>query len=198
MIPRPEGCAIFTRRSILLPLLFPLILAACGGAGPDRLPPVQPSDIASLEARILALGPGVDPAEAARAASIAYTYPRQLAVEYGITDPPLIHNTKVNAGRRPRGLCWHWAEDMENRLAAEHFQTLDLHRAIANSDVAFRIDHSTVLIGPKGGTMEDAIILDPWRFGGELYWGTVAGDKKYKWLPQEDVLERRALERANG
>lgn len=198
MTPRPEGSAIFTRRSILLPLLFPLILAACGGSGPDRLPPVQPSDIAALEARILALGPDVDPAEAAQAAFIAFHYPRQLAVEYGITDPPLIHNTKVNAGKRPRGLCWHWAEDMENRLAAEHFQTLDLHRAIANSDVAFRIDHSTVLIGRKGSTMRDAIILDPWRYGGILYWGTVAGDTKYKWLPQEDVLERRALERANG
>ena len=198
MNPRSEGSPIFNRLTIVIPILFILILAACGASGPDRLPPVLRSDVASLESQILALGPNVDPAEAARAALIAFNYPRQLAVEYGITDPPLIHNTKVNAGRRPRGLCWHWAEDMENRLAAENFQTLDLHRAIANSDVAFRIDHSTVLVGRKGGTMRDAIILDPWRFGGELYWGTVAGDTKYKWLPQENVLERRALERANG
>lgn len=178
--------------------MFTLFLAACGTPPPDRLPPVQQSEVAALEASILALGPDVDPEEAARAAYIAFHYPRKLAVEYGITDPPLIHNTKVNAGTRPRGLCWHWAEDMENRLAAENFQTLELHRAIANSDVAFRIDHSTVLIGRIGSTMEESIILDPWRFGGPLYWGSVAGDKKYKWLRQEDVLARRAAERAAG
>lgn len=179
-------------------MLLLLALAACGTKSPDRLPPVSQADVAALESRILALGPDVDPAEAARAAHIAHHYPRQLAVQYGVTDPPLIHNTKVNAGRRPRGLCWHWAEDMEKRLAAENFQTLDLHRAIANSDVAFRIDHSTVLVSSKGAPMQKAIILDPWRFGGLLFWGSLAEDTKYRWLRQEDVLEKRALERAKG
>jgi hypothetical protein len=192
-VNRPRTITI-KRIYFLVPLLFALALGACSTPAPDRLPPVAQADVAALEARILALSPTVDPAEAARAAWVAYHYPRQLAVEYGITDPPLIHNTKVNAGKRPRGLCWHWAEDMQKRLAAEHFQTLDLHRAIANSDVAFRIDHSTVLVSQKGGTLQEAIILDPWRFGGPLYWGTIAGDTKYKWLPQSDVLERRALE----
>ena len=72
----------------------------------------------------MALGPEVDPDEAARAAEIAFSYTRELAIQYQITDPPLIHNTKVNMGLKPRGLCWHWAEDMERRLKAEGFQTL--------------------------------------------------------------------------
>lgn len=174
------------------PMLLVLALAACGA---QQLPPVSQDEFAKLEARLLSLGPDVDPSEAAWAARVALTYPRQLRVEYGVTDGPLIHNTKVNAGTRPRGLCWHWAEDLENRLAAEQFQTLDLHRAIANSDVALRIDHSTVLISRKGATMQDAIILDGWRYGGELFWGSLAEDAKYKWLRQEDVLAKRALER---
>ena len=168
------------------------LLTACGAG---QLQPVAQSDVAALEARIASLG-GVDPAEAARAARIAFHYPRQLRAEYGVTDGPLIHNTKVNAGTRPRGLCWHWAEDMQKRLALEQFETLDLHRAIANSDVALRIDHSTVLISRKGASMQEAIILDPWRFGGELYWGSLAEDTKYKWLPQTEVLRKRAEKQA--
>ncbi len=187
-----EGRTIFRRFFMFAPMLLVLALAACGT---HELSPVSQNDFAKLEARLLSLGPDVDPSEATRAARIALTYPRQLRVEYGVTDGPLIHNTKVNAGTRPRGLCWHWAEDLENRLASEQFQTLDLHRAIANSDVALRIDHSTVLISRKGATMQDAIVLDGWRYGGELYWGSLAEDAKYKWLRQEDVLAKRALER---
>ena len=43
--------------------------------------------------------------------------------------------------------------------------------------------------------MQDAIVLDGWRYGGELYWGNLAEDAKYRWLRQEDVLAKRALER---
>lgn len=175
---------------LLLPALF---LAACGVG---QLQPVSQNEFDRLEARILALGPGLSAEEAARAARIALMYPRQLRVEYGVTDGPLIHNTKVNAGTRPRGLCWHWAEDMQARLAQEQFETLDLHRAIANSDVALRIDHSTVLISAKGDSMQEALVLDPWRFGGELYFGSLAEDERYKWLPQTDVLRKRAEKQA--
>ncbi len=185
------GVSMVRRSVLVLPLL--ILLAGCSGRA---LPPVQDAEVAKLASVIAGLGQDVDPEEAQRAARIALYYPRQLRVEYGVTDGPLIHNTKVNAGTRPRGLCWHWAEDMQKRLKAEGFQTLDLHRAIANSDVALRIDHSTVLISRKGAVMEDGIILDPWRFGGELYWGTLAQDTKYKWLRQTAVLEKRAKQRA--
>lgn len=177
----------------ILMVLTMLVLTACGAR---ELPPVTQNEFDRLEARILALGPEVSAEEAARAARIALMYPRQLRVEYGVTDGPLIHNTKVNAGTRPRGLCWHWAEDMQKRLAQERFETLDLHRAIANSDVALRIDHSTVLISAKGDTMQEALILDPWRFGGELYFGSLAEDVRYKWLPQTEVLRKRAEKQA--
>ena len=146
------------------------------------------SDVADLARTILALSPLIDPEEAARAASIAYAYTAQLKIQYQITDPPLIHNAKVNAGKRPRGLCWHWAEDMEKRLLAEKFQTLDIHRAIANHD-NIRIDHSTALISAKGATMFDSVILDPWRKGGTLVWMPVGDDSRYKWRPQAEVLQ---------
>lgn len=173
-------------RAVLAGIVL-LIIAACSNYGPVE---VTPDEVARLEAGLLALGPDVDPEEAARAARIAFEYTAILAREYEITDPPLIHNAKVNMGLRPRGLCWHWAEDMENRFLEEEFETLDVLRAIANSESDWLIDHSTALLAPKGGVLEDAMVLDPWRFGGRLYWGTVPEDTRYAWVPQEVVHAR--------
>ncbi len=164
------------------------ILAACG-VPQDTSAPATQNEIDQLSTGILALGPNVDPAEAARAARIAFSYSKQLAVEYQITDPPLIHNMKVNSGTKPRGLCWHWADDLEARLAQENFQTLDLHRAIANADRPLFIEHSTAILSPKGSTMANGMIVDPWRYGGKLYWGKTTEDKRYTWYPRAKVFE---------
>jgi hypothetical protein len=66
-------------------------------------------------------------------------------------------------GLKPRGLCWHWARDIEARLKQENFQTLELHRAVANSDNVFRLEHSTAVISRRGDTFAQGIVLDPWR-----------------------------------
>lgn len=169
-------------------------LVAC--AAPP--PAAGPGDIDALAREIRALSPNVSPAEADRAAHVAYEQAFRLSREYGITDPPLIHNTKVNMGLRPRGLCWHWAEDMENRLAAEQFETLALHRAIANSDNPLRIEHSTTIISARGDDMYDGVVLDPWRKGGRLTWVGTRADSDYRWLPRREVLvgKRERLRRA--
>ncbi len=182
---------IISRMKAVLAALGLAALAACGGVGPDGPPVATQDEIANLEASILKLGPEIDPSEAARAAEIAFRYTQQLAIAYEITDPPLIHNTKVNMGLRPRGLCWHWAEDMEKRLLAEDFRTLDLHRAIANADSRILIDHSTAIVSAKGAAFDDGIVLDPWRFGGRLFWAPLKEDERYTWVAREKVLDAR-------
>ena len=164
-------------------------LAACGTPRPDGPPPPGTArDVARLEQAILALGPEVDPEEAHRAARISYEHTHRLALEYQITDPPIIHNTKVNMGVKPRGLCWHWAKDMETRLKQEDFQTLDLHRAIANAKNPILLEHSTVIISRGGDTMYDGIVLDPWREGGVLFWSPTRDDHRYTWHPRAEIL----------
>lgn len=148
------------------------------------------SEVAPLANHITALSPGVDPEEASRAARIALTYPLELRQRYEVSDPPLVHNTKVNMGLKPRGLCKDWADDMEARLAAEGFETLTLHRAIANADTA-RIEHSTVIVSASGARPNEGIVLDPWRFGGDLYWGAVTEDPTYRWLPRQQAFRAR-------
>jgi hypothetical protein len=193
-----------TRRSLVLSLLA---LPACGGA-PDlntrgiggfgggdipevahpRTPPRgTEAEIAELNAALLALGPGVDPEEAARAARISYVHTHELAIQYQITDPALIHNTKVNLGLKPRGLCNDWAEDMEKRLVAEDFQTFTIHRAIG---ALVGVDHSTVIISRRGDSMYDGIVIDPWRRGGRLTWIATRDDTAWGWEPQHIVLDR--------
>jgi len=169
-----------------------LLLAAC--AAP---PPPQPEEVSRLAAAIKGLGPEVDPEEADRAAKMAYRHTHDLALEYQITDPPIVHNTKVNMGLKPRGLCWHWARDMEDRLEAENFQTLDLHRAVANADNAFRLEHSTAIISARGDAYHAGIVLDPWRKGGRLTWAGVREDTAYDWQPRDEVVARK-LERKHG
>lgn len=163
-----------------------LALAAC--APSPSLSTADTPDVAGLTRAIEAMGPGVDPEEAARAARIAYAYPRVLAQQYGITDPPLVHNSKVNLGLRPRGLCWHWAMDMEARLKQEGFRTLALHRAVANADNPFRLEHSTVILSAMGDGYRDGIVLDPWRTGGVLHWVPTREDTRYDWQPRDEVL----------
>lgn len=175
-------------RALALALTLAL-LGAC--AAP---PPSTGDEVQRLAVEIRRLGSDIDPEEADRAARIAYAYSAQLVQEYQITDPPLIHNAKVNKGLRPRGLCWHWAEDIERRLSQENFDTLTLHRAIANADNPFRIDHSTAIISRKGDTMYEGVVLDPWRYGGVLYWSPLIEDTRYDWVPRDLVLEKRRQE----
>ena len=180
---------MITRRTLVAGLAA-MPLAGCASA-PEKRAVATSADVAELTRTLLGMGADVDPGEAARAAQVAFDYTRQLAIEYQITDPPLIHNTKVNMGPRPRGLCWHWAEDMERRLDAEAFETLAMHRAIAEGR-GVRIDHSTAIISQKGDRYGDGVVLDPWRQGGVLFFAPVVEDTRYFWEAREVVLGRRA------
>lgn len=133
---------------------------------------------------------GVDVYEARAAATLAFAETHRLAQAYQIVDPPLIHNALVNAGRKPRGLCWHWAEDLEKRISAQGYRSLAMHRAIANADTATRIDHSTAIIAPRGAAWQSGIVLDPWRNAGRLFWAPVREDSHYDWEERETVMRR--------
>lgn len=179
----------------LIMLCTTLLVAGCAATPPDTTHLSQKNLIDQLDIGIANMGEGVDPAEAATAARIAYEYTAILKQQYQIVDPPLVHNTKVNMGIKPRGLCKDWADDLEARLKQENFQTLSLHRAIANADSAILIEHSTVIISRKGDDMTKGIVLDPWRYGGTLFWARFPDEPKYRWIAREEVF---AMKRARN
>ncbi|MEW9918737.1 hypothetical protein AB2B41_03930 [Marimonas sp. MJW-29] len=177
--------------------LMAALLFGCGARAPTR---GTEAEIAALAAALQQMSPDIAAAEAAEAARLSFQSTYDLALAYQITDPPLVHNAKVNAGRKPRGLCYHWAEDMQARLEAAGFATLGTARA--NADNPILIDHSTTVIVPRGAPMETGVVVDPWRYGGRLFWAPVVKDSRYDWRPREDVLRRhgriRYMQRPEG
>ncbi|MDO6730833.1 hypothetical protein Q4577_12450 [Marinovum sp. 2_MG-2023] len=170
-------------------------LAGCSGGVPGEVRPGTEVEVMQLTQVIQALGHYVNPAEAYLAASLAYSETYRLALAYEIEDPPLTHNSKVNLGIKPRGLCYHWADDLERRLKQERFQTLALHRAVANWD-NIRLEHSTVIISQRGDDMYSGIVLDPWRKGGSLTWVATLDDARYRWTPRAEVWRIRRQQAA--
>lgn len=172
-----------------------LVLAGCQPAVAERPNPGSEAEVMRLAQLMSSLGPYVSDAEAYRAARVSFSETYRLAQEYEIEDPPLTHNSKVNLGIKPRGLCYHWADDLERRLKQERFQTLQLHRAVANWD-NIRLEHSTVIVSERGQSMQDGIVLDPWRKGGVLWWGLVRNDDRYRWTPRAEVFRIRREQKA--
>lgn len=175
-----------TRRAILLGAGAAALLAGCGGT-----PTENSADVVGLEAALLALGPDVDPAEAARAARMAYAVSDELRREYQITDAPLVHNAKVNVGLKERGLCYHWARDIQTRMTHARYASLQFNRLVANADNPFLLEHSTAVVFARGDSWKNGIILDPWRTGGFLHWDHVREDTKYNWKLRADVPIRQ-------
>ncbi|WP_417741367.1 hypothetical protein [Salipiger sp.] len=181
MFSRPADAA-------LLALAF--LLAGCGAtvstkgsvdAPPSVAAEAREARIAEVTQALLALGPSVDPAEAARAARIAVEVPLERAREWQVTDTPLVHNFKVVNGLREKGVCQDFADALEIALSAGRFRSLELHRAIANAR-NLRLEHATVIVTARGAPMESGLVLDPWRTGqGRLWIGRVTEDPDYQW-----------------
>lgn len=136
---------------------------------------------AELERALRALGPSVEPLEAARVARATLAYSMELAHDYRLTKPPIAHNVLVNTGLRPRGLCTHWAEDILRMLIDMDLESFDLYWGVAYPRRPWRLEHSTPVITARGGRFEDGLVLDAWRDSGWLYWGKVTEDKRYRW-----------------
>ncbi len=71
-----------------------------------------------LTSRLATLGANVDPAEARRVASVAYTTGRDLKREWNVVWPPGLQNFLVHQGKRKGGLCFQWAAELLTRLDA--------------------------------------------------------------------------------
>lgn len=137
--------------------------------------------IRSLTYDIMQLGPDIDREEASFVAREAVLYPKYLANEYQLTGPPNAHNVLVNTGKRKRGLCYHWAQDMTAHIAkSREYKTLTLQRVVANQGTF--VEHNVLTVAAKGKGIEDAYILDGWRNSGELLWMKTGEDPDYHWV----------------
>jgi hypothetical protein len=128
----------------------------------------------NLAERLEALSPAVAPAEAMLTAEAACSYSAELATEYRVVRPAILHNILVNVGLRKRGLCFQWADDWSAKLPSLQLHTLQLHRGVARLET--RREHSSVVLTASGQPFDQGIVLDAWRHSGRLHWGGVKQD----------------------
>jgi hypothetical protein len=128
---------------------------------------------------IIALAPGVDPAEAAQVSVTAHHTSRQLAREYRVVGPPPLQNFLIHLGVRKRGYCYHWAYDIGTRLKEIRLKTLELHWGA--SDEGTRLESNCLVVTARGQAFADGYIMDAWRNAGRLCWWPVRKDSAYLW-----------------
>ena len=185
--------AMAIRLSAGILLLVVFLLAGCSGVHQTYR---KPSDnaatssgavkdatiekIKALQNDIRALNRQANMLEARQIAETAVTYSKDLAEEYDLVRPAVLHNVFVRMGFKNRGLCYHWTEDLIKRLQALNLKTYQLHWAVAYRGSELR-EHNSVVVTARGEAFEKGMVLDPWRNSGDLYWALIQTDS-YPWV----------------
>ena len=133
----------------------------------------------SLQDDLADLNRQADLLEAGQVAQTAVTYSNQLAEEYHLVRPAVLHNVLIRVGLKDRGLCYHWTEDLLKELQSLDLRTYQLHWGVAHRGSELR-EHNSVVITARGQAFEKGLVLDPWRNSGDLYWALIKTDR-YPW-----------------
>jgi hypothetical protein len=70
--------------------------------------------------------------------------------------------------------------DLRVFVESKNYKTLLFYDAISNADLI--TEHSALVVGAKGVSFQDSIVLDPWRRSGVLFAKKVKDDKSYNWM----------------
>jgi hypothetical protein len=132
-----------------------------------------------LQDDLAALSQQSDQLEARQVAETAITYSNQLADEYRLVRPAVLHNLLTRVGLKDRGLCYHWTEDLIKRLQTLDLRTYQLHWGVAYRGSDLR-EHNSVVITARGQAFEKGMVMDPWRNSGDLFW-TLINTDQYPW-----------------
>jgi hypothetical protein len=145
--------------------------------------PASPAEVRALRDALVSLSPTVQAAEAERLAADAFEGSRELAQAYRVVRPARLHNMLVNVRLKRRGLCYHWAGDLQARLQTLEMNSLQLRWGVAHGGT-FR-EHNSVVVTARAQPFETGVVLDPWRHGGALFWSPVQADS---WPWREGAL----------
>ena len=143
----------------------------------------------ALRARLVALSPSVNPEEARRVASVAYTTGLELAAKWQMGSSPTVHSFLINIGVKKGGYCYQFATELLLRLDAQKLKTLELHWA--ESDPGTDTEHNVIAVTARGQPFAEGIMLDNWRHSGHLLWGPLNGDPSHTWQENKEAFARR-------
>jgi hypothetical protein len=164
--------------SRLVSFLLPLLIVSCVNPG---TPAEHQEKARQLSHELQQLSPAVQAIEADKLALTAIEQAAALSRDFKPFCLPWMNNGLVNTGLRKRGLCYQWRDDLFPHLHRLNLKTLELH--LTSSRRATLLEHNGIVVTAKGQRFEDGIVLDPWRKGGRLWWGTLKKDKSHPWKP---------------
>ena len=127
---------------------------------------------------MVALGPGVDPAEAQLVSETSHFTARRLQTEWNVAGLSIVQNFLVHFGKRERGYCFHWAHGIGAELRKLPLKTLVLYWAEAHPGT--RLEHNVIVVTAPQQPLRSGYIIDGWRSSGRLLWFPVAKDE-YPW-----------------
>lgn len=154
-----------------------IILLALGFLA-GRAQATDEKSIKKFTEAIVALGPGVDPAEAQLVSETSHFTARRLQKEWDVAGLSIVQNFLVHFGKRERGYCFHWAHGIGAELRKLPLKTLVLYWAEAYPDT--RLEHNVIVVTALQQPLRSGYIIDGWRSSGRLLWFPVAKDE-YPW-----------------
>jgi hypothetical protein len=134
--------------------------------------------IKDLAKALIGLARDVDPAEAQALSEKAHTKARSLKKEYRVVLNPEFTVFLYNIGKRKRGWCGHWAEDIGAELKELKCKTLVLHWGEAYPNTSS--ENNALVVTARNQPFKDGILLDGWRRAGRLFWCPVVKDDEYE------------------
>src|SRR4029077_14748725 len=163
-----ENCPIM--RTTVFVFAF-LLLVQAATASDER-------SIKELAKALTGLARDVDPAEAQALSEKAHTPARRLKREYRVVLNPEFTVFLYNIGKRKRGWCGHWAQDIGAELKELKCKTLVLHWGEAYPGTTS--ENNCLVVTARNQPFQDGIILDGWRRAGRLFWCPVIKDDEYE------------------
>jgi len=164
-------------------LLAVLLLAGCTA---HLNPQVEQKRSAELYRVIMRQVPGADPSESRRIARESILYSVKLSQKYKVSTPALVHNFLVNIGAKKRGLCYQWSDDLYTHLKQYRIKSMTLKPVGAFIGSYWR-EHNALALLPKGvQSLDQGVLLDPWRESGRLYFTAINNDPEYHWQIRND------------
>lgn len=165
-----------------------LLLLSCVNVG---TPAQRAQKAQRLSADLQQLSPKISADEAQKLATTAIEESAKMSRDFKPLCFPWMNNALVNTGLRKRGLCYQWRDDLFPHLHRLGLKTMDLH--LASSRRATMLEHNGIVVTAKGQPFAEGIILDPWRRGGRLWWGTLKQDRLHPWKPLPRELTPEVL-----
>jgi len=147
-------------------------------------PPPSKAHIIQLSKLLCSLDKNIPQEEAMHLSQDIFHETQKLTKEFELTSPPLFHNTLVNIGIREKGLCYHWSDALYAHFLQKKYPHFEFHLVGANIGEYF-LEHNALVVVAKGGSIQNGILIDPWRDSGKLYFIKIDEDKKYQWKHRE-------------